>query len=447
IDAGRGNPGAIALDYVAHNRGCVEDVLLRAPEGSGFCGLNLTRHWPGPALVKRVEIHGFDYGVRVEHYQYGMTFEHLTLRNPRVCGIYNSDNVLAIRGLNSLAKVPVLDVRGGHGTVALTDSTLKAAPGTPSGIAAIQSKGRLYLRDVKIEGYAVALRDEAGGKTITARPDALKFYAWPTHSTKGGEASPLRLPVKETPEFHSTRVADWVNVKDFPADDPADSIQMAIDSGKPIVYLPNGKYDLKKTVILRGNVRKIIGFSAGVTTPEGVPAFRAEKLNGAGVTLEHISMPKCGVVQASDKALALRHADFGSLTSAAGATGDIFLEDTMGHPITVAAGQSLWGRQVNCEFGDAPLIVNNGNLWLLGYKTEGEMVCLDNRKGGRAEVLGALLYPLRLPSRDTPMFRNEGGAFSACYRQNGGSFYRTELLNNGAAFQSPNNGLGLLRTE
>ena len=431
IDAGRGNPGAIALDYVANNRGVVSDVLLRAPEGSGWCGLGLERHWPGPALIKRVEIQGFDYGVRVEHYQYGMTFEHLTLRNPRVCGIFNSNNMLAIRGLDSLARVPVVDAQGGHSTIALLDSTLRAAPGTPRETAAIQNKGLVYLRDVKVEGYATALRDEGGNKTLPATPNALRFYAWPTHSTDGGEAAPLRLPVKETPEFHSTRIADWVNVKDFPADDPADSIQRAIDSGKPIVYLPNGKYELKKTVILRGNVRKVFGFGAWITTPAGVPAFRAENVNGPSVILEHLSIPEYGIVQAGSKALVLRHVDFGSISSAPGATGDIFLEDTMGKPITVAAGQSLWGRQVNCEFGEAPLIVNHGNLWILGYKTEGEMICLDNRRGGRAEVLGALLYPLRNPG-GTPMFRNDGGVFSTCYRQNGGTQYSTHFENNGA---------------
>jgi hypothetical protein len=431
IDVGHGNPGAIALDYVVSNRGCVEDVLLRAPEGSGYCGLNLERHWPGPALIKRLEIQGFDYGIRVGHFQYSMTFEHIKLVNPRVCGIRNSQNVLAIRKLDAVAKVPIVDARGEHSTIVLMDSVLKAAPGTPPGTVAFQNKGRVYLRDVKVEGFATALNDERGKKVIPATSDALTFYAQPGFSTDSGEVKPMKLPVKETLEFHSTRLSDWVNVADYPAEDPADSIQKAIDSGKPIVYLPNASYALQKTVILRGKVRKIIGFCANITTPDGVPAFRVEKLDGPGVTLEHITAASSAIVQAGDKALALRHMDFGNVSSTPGATGDIFLEDTIGKPITVGTGVSLWGRQVNCEFGKDPLIVNHGNLWLLGYKTEGEMICLDNRKGGRAEVLGALLYPLRHPAPDAPMFRNDGGVLSLCYRQNGNTQYNTHLENNG----------------
>jgi len=435
VDVGRGNPGAVAIDYLCHNRGCVEDVLLRAPEGSGFCGLEMTRPWPGPAMVKRVEVQGFDHAIRVGTHQHGMTFEHIKIRDPRVSGIESPDNLLAIRGLDVEANVTAIVLGGGQAMLALLDSALKAAPGTPAGTVAIQSKGAsYYLRDVKVEGYAAAMRDEANDKTLQPAGGVLGFAAHPVFSTKGGEPQPLRLPIKETPEFHSENLADWVSIKDFPADDPADSLQQAIDSGKPIVYIPNGRYDMKKTVILRGNVRKVIGFAAQLTTPEGsdIPTFRVEG-GGPPVTLEHLHFDwqAGGIVQAGSKPLAMRHVDFKSLTTAPGAAGDIFTEDTMGRPIIVGPGQSYWGRQVNCEFGDDPLIVNHGNLWILGYKTEWQMVCLDNRKGGRAELLGALFYPLEHVPRDAPMFRNEGGVISACWRQNGGTPYHTHLLNNG----------------
>ena len=76
IDTGAGNPGAVGLDYLASNRGAVEDVTIRSGDGEGFCGLSMMRQWPGPALIKRVRIEGFQSGVMVQHYEYSMTFEH-----------------------------------------------------------------------------------------------------------------------------------------------------------------------------------------------------------------------------------------------------------------------------------------------------------------------------------------------------------------------------------
>ncbi len=43
IEVGRGNPGAVGVDFLASNRGALEEVTIRAPEGSGFCGVDMTR--------------------------------------------------------------------------------------------------------------------------------------------------------------------------------------------------------------------------------------------------------------------------------------------------------------------------------------------------------------------------------------------------------------------
>ena len=47
IDTGSGNLGAIGIDYVASNRGTIEDVLIRSGDGLGVCGLSMRREWPG----------------------------------------------------------------------------------------------------------------------------------------------------------------------------------------------------------------------------------------------------------------------------------------------------------------------------------------------------------------------------------------------------------------
>lgn len=58
----------------------------------------MSREWPGPALLKNIEIVGFDYGFRMDnHGQYGMTAEDIVLRGPNKAAIFNDRNHLAVR--------------------------------------------------------------------------------------------------------------------------------------------------------------------------------------------------------------------------------------------------------------------------------------------------------------------------------------------------------------
>ncbi|MGO9874129.1 MAG: glycosyl hydrolase family 28-related protein, partial [Acidimicrobiia bacterium] len=56
VDVGRGNPGAIGIDYMANNRGAIRNVVVRAPSGSGLTGIAMTRPWPGPCLLQDVRV-------------------------------------------------------------------------------------------------------------------------------------------------------------------------------------------------------------------------------------------------------------------------------------------------------------------------------------------------------------------------------------------------------
>ncbi len=431
VDVGD-NPGAIGVDFVASNRGTVENVTIKAK--NGYCGLGLTRHWPGPALVRNVSIEGFDFGIRVEHYQYGMTFEHIVLKGQKKLGIWCNQNVLAIRDLQSDNRVPVIELGNENGLIALIDAKLTG--GDPQATA-IKSKGQLDLRNVAISGYGKSLEDTGRGTPVTVMAKdgkSIESHVSQAFTLPAGlPPKPLNLPVKEAPEFYTGDFSQWANVCAFGAtvggdDDDAAGIQAAIDSGKPIVYLPNGDYKVGKTIIIRGNVRLILGMqsSIGPMKDAGVdPLIRFEGAHPQGTMMEHIWFS--GVVEhASTKALAMRHCDFhkGYRNTAKG-TGDMFIEDTIGKPIVIAHPQSVWGRSVNCEFGEESLIENHGGtLWMLGYKTEGEMVCIEN-KGGKTEVLGALLYPLRKPKADAPMLVNDGGVISISYAINGQQYNLT----------------------
>jgi hypothetical protein len=50
---GKGNPGAIGIDYVASNKGMLESVIVRSsdPKLRGTAGVAMLRHWPGPCFL------------------------------------------------------------------------------------------------------------------------------------------------------------------------------------------------------------------------------------------------------------------------------------------------------------------------------------------------------------------------------------------------------------
>lgn len=89
VDVGKNNPGAIGIDYIANNTGTISNVTISSGDGKGKVGLDMSRQWPGPCLLKNIQIKGFDYGIYIKHAEYGPSFEHITLSNQKVAGIRN----------------------------------------------------------------------------------------------------------------------------------------------------------------------------------------------------------------------------------------------------------------------------------------------------------------------------------------------------------------------
>lgn len=144
--------------------------------------------------------------------------------------------------------------------------------------------GRIFLRDVKTIGYGRALGDvshtpdSAAAYRITGAdkpgslgPEIAEYCSHPAASPFPSPPQSLRLPVKETPEVPRDDPKTWANVNDFGADpagmaDSAAAIQKAMDSGATTVFLP-GNYALQSTVVIRGQVRRIVGTGGISATP------------------------------------------------------------------------------------------------------------------------------------------------------------------------------------
>jgi hypothetical protein len=418
IDVGMGNPGAVALDFMGNNYCGLRNVTLRSsdPNHAGAIGLGMLRYASGPCLMKNVVIDGFDYGIAATTLEYSVTFEGLTLLNQRLYGIYNSTDVLSIRGLVSTNTVPAIYNQSQYGLVTLLRAALQ---GGSSGVSAIINNGTLYARNVTSAGYLSALQN---GTQVIADPAITEYDSGPVTTLFSSSKSSLNLPIQETPQFEDTNLANWANVVSYGADptgsaDSSAAIQAAIDSGATTVYIPVGGYLVSKTIIVRGNVRMIEGFDSYIA-PSGsafqdatnpTPLFRIDA-GTADVSFSHIhpgdwqgSYP--GIVfiqQNSSRPVALVNAYFSASSMTAAyqntnqGTGSLFVEDAASlGPWQILFPQNVFARQLNPETSATKVLNNGGTLWILGLKTEQTGTNIETDNAGSTELLGGFLYPVQ----------------------------------------------------
>ncbi|WP_414584578.1 glycosyl hydrolase family 28-related protein [Scytonema sp. PCC 10023] len=423
IDTGN-NRGAIALDYLANNTGAVRNVRLR---GQGLVGLDMTRKWIGPAMVKNVVVEGFDYGVRIGSQVNGITLEHITLCNQKNVGLENSGNVVAIRDLSSSNSVPAVRNINNTSLISLLDAKLYNGNSSVSAIE--NNNSRLFARNVRSSGYQSAIVQD---KKVL-KGTVVKEYASNTPFTlfTSSKTSP-NLSVQEPPSFHDNNLSNWVNVEDFGArgkkadggedwDDDTAAIQKAIDSGKSTVYVPPGRYLISDTLRVRGKTRRIIGINATLS-PGGKafenannpkPFIRVEDGAVPDVTIEHLNVtnliqqapPQAGFIgfeQATSRTLFLKDVSCCSLRPNdqkyvfrnTPRAGKLFIEDVSAEGWHFEHPQRVWARQLNPEGSRKKIFNNGGKLWVLGLKTEGGNVntVLHAKGGSVSELFGALLY-------------------------------------------------------
>lgn len=419
FDVGRGNPGAIGLQFYSNNSGAVRNCRFIAGEGSGLVGLDLGhRDMNGPLLVRNCEVVGFQRGISTARAVNGQTFEHITLRGQTQFGFDNEGQAISIRGLISENAVPAIR---SYGTLCLLDANLTGR-GDARHVPAIinYNGGRLFLRDITTTGYGravgdvetpdwfAAVRIAGEDKPGSAGPNVGEYCSHAATSPFGSDSRSLRLPVKETPEVPRDDPDSWADVDKFGADptgqrDSSAAIQKAMDSGATTVFLP-GFYAMKQTVVIRGKVRRVVGVGGWVDyNGQAKPDFRI--IDGAApvVSLEHLSYIHGGIEIDTKRTVLFRSVSDCDLTNTRKAEGgELFFEDFVTHDLKLK-NQKVWARQLNVENEGTHLVNDHSDLWVLGYKTERGGTLLETRGKGRSEILGGFSYTTTV-GKLAPMF-------------------------------------------
>ncbi len=408
FDVGNKNPGAIGLQFYSNNSGAVRNCRFVAGEGSGLVGLDLGHQdMNGPLLVRNCEVTGFQRGISTSRAVNGQTFEHITLRGQAQFGFDNEGQAISIRGLRTENAVPAIR---SYGTLCLVDAQL-AGRGEANRWPAIinYNGGRIFLRDIKTTGFGravgdvttpdwfAAVRITGEEKPGSAGPNIDEYCSHPTTSPFPSVPGSLRLTVKEPPEVPVDEPQTWANVDSFGADptgqaDSSVAIQKAIDSGATTVFLP-GSYALQSTVVIRGQVRRVIGVGGMIDYfGKSRPDFRIIEGAAPVVSIEHIAYVHGGLEIDTQRTVVFRSVSDCDLTFTAKAeSGELFFEDFVTHNLKLKK-QRVWARQLNVENEGTHVVNDGGQFWVLGYKTERGGTLLETRNGGQSELLGGFSY-------------------------------------------------------
>jgi hypothetical protein len=409
IDVGSGNPGAIALDYLGNNSGAIRNVLLRAGSGSGAVGLSMTRKWPGPTLIQHLTVEGFATGIATAETEYGLTFDHLILRNQTVAAISNRQNVLSIRDLQISGPTPLIINSGDRAFLAID-----------GGSAAVNSVTSL----IRNEGIAT-LRNMRLGADVQSG------------TLRGGEWQPMDLPswlvgMSDAPATPTG--GTWVSVAAYGAtgtseEDATDALRQAFASGASTIYLPHGTYAIRDGIEIPASVQRIVGMNSTMRVlTQRTPSFaRTSGMlraagSGAPLFIERLAFDnsnlgaQVAVELSGGRDLVMRDIVSAGVTmldrTAAG--GRAFLENMCCGLLKLAGPQPVYARQFNTEGGGTRITNDGSPLAILGLKTEGITTVLDNRAGARTDIFGGLVYIVRDGvGPETPAIRNSNSWLSA----------------------------------
>jgi hypothetical protein len=386
VNTGSNNPGAIGIDYISNNRGGIINVSIKSEDGQGTTGLSMIRQWPGPSLIKNVAIEGFDYGIHTRHPEYGIVFEYIELKNQNIVGILNEGNTLAIRAIESLNSVPVINNQSG-----LVITLEGEFQGGAANSRAILNKGYLYARNIKVKGYQAAIENNT---KLIAESSIKEYISHPVYSLFKSPNKSLNLPIEETPYYYDNDLNNWANVKNYP------TIQAAMNSGKSTIYFPMGQYQVNEEIEVPATVKKIVGFESFINLNQKdlqATIFITED-SKEPLIIENLWFNNTVIDRMSRRTLALKHTAFGNTNQIKNnsISGKLFLEDVQMN-LQINKNQQVWARQLNSETlfeGKTKVTNSGGNLWILGLKTEGKGTAIETTDGGKTELLGTLIYPV-----------------------------------------------------
>jgi hypothetical protein len=421
VDVGSGNPGAIGIDYLANNIGAIRDVIVRAPAGSGATGIAMLRKWPGPALLQRVAVQGFDIGIDVGNTEYSVTLSRIHLNGQRVAGLRNADNMVTAEDLNieGAAGVSLLNTTA-KGMLMLAGGTI----GLPKSDAAVlENRGTIVFDGTRLPpSAALPARLSASGPAD----------GWLEGPTWHSEVPAWSMQHPQAPHVNAGPRDKWAGVTgsddNAPPSDSTAVLQAAFASAAT-VYLRHGTFWISAPLEIPATMHRLIGMNSTLRVlPQYRGGFPRDRgmlrvlQPGQPLAIEHLALDntdqgnQSGIEVSAARTVLVRDvlgAGVVTLDRRAGG-GPAFLENSCCGTVRVAGAAPVVARQLNTE-GSGTRIHNMGApLVILGLKTEGYCTVASSEAGASTAILGGLLYVVRTPGPDlVPAFITVNASLTA----------------------------------
>ncbi len=395
VDTGKGNVGAVAVDFTGANKAQINNITLRSGDGNGHCGLIMKR----PPIIgyhSDISVEGFDYGIisRVGH-ETAPVFEWVTLKSQNKAGILLSEDdkdggtgqaTLTLRKLKFEGRAPAaqLKVEGGH--LILLDSELIGAGAAQPAFDV--GRGQLYLNNIAVEGFSSTVQD--GNETIAAGRIGQYVSGQPI-LLSADNAQFARLAVQEVPVTEwPSGPEEWATPAQFGAkgDDVTDdtaAIQKAFDAGKPWVFLTQARYKTSQPIRVPASVRAVDGMLRYNSKLE----FEVSEASEAPLRFSQLFRSDVKHNAKRPIVFELSDSNYSNTKAAVGST-LFLLNGSYPSPKSNPAQIDVFAWSMNNEGGSLPIRGDGAKTWILGVKTEhGPVASIKN--GGRMEIYGATI--------------------------------------------------------
>jgi hypothetical protein len=404
INAGKGNDGAIGILFAGANNSQMSDLDIISEDMKGSSAITLPIA-PTMGWHSNISITGFDYGIRLSAYHASHnSFENINLYAQSKSGVFIENGSATFSELRVRSFGPPAIIQNeSKSLLVLHNSSAACHDECPIGIKSIA--GQMFVSESAFYGYKHAIKSQAGVLHDT-NIKALVKNGTGEFSSVGDDHTPM-LVKKPPPIFDSTNEDDWVSPSEYGAKGDGVSfdtkaIQLALDSGKPIVYLPSAEYIIDSPLYIPCSVKRIAGLYSSIKTKEdfksGAALFVSAKCSDA-LTIEEANYNGSGtfIGHTSGRILSLKRLTtktrlYENLNK--DYKKELFLTNVNGWGKSnySCIDQDVWGRFVNTESpGGFNFYLDNCRLWLMGFKTEKLNTNFIFRRGAKAEILGGVV--------------------------------------------------------
>jgi hypothetical protein len=403
IDVGNNNPGAVGLLFAGANNSFISDLDIKSTDLKGNSGILL----PIPPTMgwhNNITIVGFDYGIRLATYHASHnSFEDIRLVNQNIAGIYQETGSVSFKDLfiKSNKSMAVIQ-ENSKSLMTLSDSEFVCGNDCRVGVNSLG--GQMLIRDTKILGYDQPINSISDKKNVSHIVSLIK-----RESGKSIEIDDalLHLVAKRPPViFRSKNDSDWASPDDYTQEgknsNSNNSLQLALNSGKPIVYLPKSEYIIDSSVYVPCGVKRISGLYSTIKTSKQFSGNSALVVNeecAEPITIEELDYIGKGafIKHHSNRAIYLRSVTTRNRLYENNNTEkrkELFLSNVSGWGKSKYSciNEDVWARFVDTESpGPFDFYLDNCNLWVFGFKTEKLNTNFVLRNESSLKVLGGVV--------------------------------------------------------